>query len=180
MLQFEASTTFAAWLAQCPLDSRCLTHSLSRTGDGLLYVKCEWQVSPSSAAVAASPAFAHDQSSREADPPQMNTTLLTEPAIAPHSAASSEVVATGDGTENSNDGTENANTAEDGGGDAAEVTAQMRTTICAWIALQLYINSSPSANSRWMGFITADCSSTGWQLAPEVGLRSSKLQPPFE
>jgi hypothetical protein len=43
MLRFDAMEAFEQWLQTCPLDSRSLTYSLSRGGDGLT-VSCQWRM----------------------------------------------------------------------------------------------------------------------------------------
>ena len=57
MLRFSAEAEFERWLATCPLDPRSLTYAVSRTGDGLLNVQCNWKQQPVSALPVAAPAL---------------------------------------------------------------------------------------------------------------------------
>ena len=47
MLRYSEETNFEKWLSQCPLDPRALNYSVSRGGDGLLTVQCQWRMQAS-------------------------------------------------------------------------------------------------------------------------------------
>ena len=55
MLRHQDEAAFERWLAQCPLDSRNLSYSVARGGDGILTVECQWRLAAAlpSAAVGA-------------------------------------------------------------------------------------------------------------------------------